>query len=148
MSNRRSSSVTAPPCSAFRRHLRRIGLKYTTERADILDTAVAFDRAFDAEDLATSLAARSHRVSKATVYRTLKLLVDSGILSERPDARDCVRYEVIHGRPPVNVEVRRPDGSRITLHDERVARLAADIAGASGVALERHVLIVESSESR
>jgi len=84
-------AVVAPPCSVFRRHLKRVGLKYTTERADILEVATGFDQPFEVERLLGQLSSRGVRVSKATVYRTLKLLVDAGILAERPDARDCVR---------------------------------------------------------
>lgn len=141
------TATAAPPCSIFRRHLKRVGLKYTTERADTLDAALAFDGTFDAERLLSSLPARGHRVSKATVYRTLKLLVESGILAERPDARDCVRYEVIHGKPPANVEIRRADGSRVTLHDDRVGRIAAELARSAGLSPGRHVLIVEDASA-
>jgi Fur family ferric uptake transcriptional regulator len=136
-------AVVAPPCSVFRRHLKRVGLKYTTERADILDAVTGSDRPFEVEWLLRSLATRGQRVSKATVYRTLKLLVDAGILAERPDARDCVRYELIHGRPPANVELRLPDGSRTTLHDRRLDALAAEICQSAGLQPDRHVLIVE-----
>jgi Fe2+ or Zn2+ uptake regulation protein len=142
----RRPTPAAPPCSAFRRHLKRVGLKYTTERADLLDAVVAFDGLFDADELAKALARRPTPVSKATIYRTLKLLVEAGILAERPDARHSVRYEVVHGRPPVNVEVRRPDGSRVTLHDDRVARIAVDLARAAGISPDRHVLIIEPSD--
>jgi Fe2+ or Zn2+ uptake regulation protein len=107
---------------------------------------VAFDGLFDADELAQALARRPTPVSKATIYRTLKLLVEAGILAERPDARHSVRYEVVHGRPPVNVEVRRPDGSRVTLHDDRVARIAVDLARAAGISPDRHVLIIEPSD--
>ncbi len=120
-------------------------MKYTTERADTLDAVTAFDGPFDVEALLAGLASRGHRVSKATVYRTLKLLVDSGILAERPDARDCVRYEVVHGRPPANIEIRRPDGSRITLHDDRIERLALELCRASGLRPDRQVLIIEAA---
>jgi Fur family ferric uptake transcriptional regulator len=136
-------AVVAPPCSVFRRHLKRVGLKYTTERADILDAVTGSDRPFEVEWLLKSLGDRNHRVSKATVYRTLKLLVDAGILAERPDARDCVRYELIHGRPPANVELRLPDGTRTTLHDSRIDALVGEICRSHGSAPERHVLIVE-----
>lgn len=137
--------VVAPPCSVFRRHLKRIGLKYTTERADILDAATAFDRPFEVESLRAAIPARGRAVSKATVYRTLKLLVEAGILAERPDARDCVRYEPIHGRPAPNLELRLPDGSRRTVHDPKVARIAEAACRAVGARLDRHVLIVECS---
>ena len=137
--------VVAPPCSVFRRHLKRVGLKYTTERADILDAATGFDRPFDVESLRAAIPARGRGVSKATVYRALKLLVEAGILAERPDARDCVRYESIHGRPAPNLELRLPDGSRRTIHDPGVARMAEAACRAAGARLDRHVLIVECS---
>lgn len=138
-----SLGVVAPPCSVFRKHLRRVGLKYTTERAEILDAVVAFDRPFDVEALLAAMPARGRAASKATVYRTLKLLVEAGILTERPDARDCVRYESIHGRPAPNVELRLPDGSRRTVHDPRIARIAEAACRDAGASLGRHVLIVE-----
>lgn len=138
-----SLGVVAPPCSVFRKHLRRVGLKYTTERAEILDAVMAFERPFDVEALLAAMPGRGRAASKATVYRTLKLLVDAGILAERPDARDCVRYESIHGRPAPNVEIRLPDGSRKTVHDPRIARMAESACREVGAALGRHVLIVE-----
>lgn len=139
-------AVVAPPCSVFRRHLKRVGLKYTTERADILEAVVGFEQPFEVERLLLQLASRQVRVSKATVYRTLKLLVDAGILAERPDARDCVRYEPVHGRPPANVELRMPDGSRTTLHDPQVERAAQSLCRTAGLLPDRHVLIIECLE--
>lgn len=139
--------IVAPPCSVFRRHLRQVGLKYTTERAGILHAVVDADGPFDAERLIAELRVRGLRASKATVYRTLKLLVEAGILAERPDARDCVRYESIHGRPPANVELCLPDGRRTVLHDPRIERIVAELCRGAGAAPERHVLIVECAGS-
>ena len=72
----------APLCSVFRRFLKSRDLKYTQERADVLDAIIARDGAFEAEELLLDLRARGHDVSKATVYRTIRLLLDAGIITQ------------------------------------------------------------------
>ena len=72
----------APLCAVFRRFLKSRDLKYTQERADVLDAIVARDGAFEAEELLLELRARGHDVSKATVYRTIRLLLDAGIITQ------------------------------------------------------------------
>ena len=70
----------APLCSVFRRYLKSQGLKYTTERADVLDAIIARDGLFEAEELLLELRKRGQRVSKATTYRTINLLQNAGII--------------------------------------------------------------------
>ena len=64
----------APLCAIFRRHLKEQDLKYTPERADILNAIIGQDGVFEADTLMQSMRDRGQRVSKATVYRTLKLI--------------------------------------------------------------------------
>jgi hypothetical protein len=45
----------APLCSVFRRFLRTKGLKYTVERADVLDAIIARDGLFEVEELLLSM---------------------------------------------------------------------------------------------
>lgn len=90
--------IVEPMCAVFRRQLKSVGLKYTPERARILDTVLAFVGPFEAEQLIASLresAARSgFRVSKATVYRTLKLMQDAGILQQVLFTADTAHYQL------------------------------------------------------
>ena len=74
--------VMAPLCSVFRRYLRSQDLKYTPERADILNAITEQDGLFEAETLMDSMRGDDHRVSKATLYRTVKLLREAGIIQE------------------------------------------------------------------
>ena len=66
----------------FRDFLRERKLKYTTERLAILKSAAHFGRPFEAEELLLDLRESDYRVSKATIYRTLKHLVDAGLLRQ------------------------------------------------------------------
>jgi Fur family ferric uptake transcriptional regulator len=62
--------------------LRTRGLKITSGRRTIIREIIAFGRPFEAEELLLNLGRHPERVSKATVYRTLKHLVDSGLLNQ------------------------------------------------------------------
>jgi len=106
--------IFEPLCAIFRRALKNEGLKYTPERARILDTVIRLDRAFHAEELIAELrkAAATHgiRVSKATVYRTLKLLADSGIVQQVPVDADQAVYQLAYGQQPTALIVMASSG--------------------------------------
>ena len=78
------SSMQTPE-HLFRDFLRQRNLKFTTERLAILKAVQRFGRPFEAEELLLELResdAGGGRVSKATIYRTLKHLLDVGLLKQ------------------------------------------------------------------
>ncbi|MGA0174026.1 MAG: Fur family transcriptional regulator [Phycisphaerales bacterium] len=89
-----------PLCSVFRRFLKARGLKYTGERAEILDKILAFPGHFEAEELIASMRSARRRVSKATVYRTIKLLQEAGIIAPALFDGKQSHYQLAHGREP------------------------------------------------
>jgi len=94
------ASMPPPLCAIFRRFLRKQGLKFTVERAVILDAVLDERGVFEADVIADKVAAAETRVSRATVYRTLKHLTESGILEEvLLDARQT-HYRVGYGADP------------------------------------------------
>jgi Fur family ferric uptake transcriptional regulator len=103
----------APLCSVFRRFLRSRDLKYTQERADVLDAIIARDGAFEAEELLLDLRQRGHDVSKATVYRTIRLLLDAGIITQSLFDAKQSHYELLYGREPRDCMVCMKTGRRI-----------------------------------
>jgi Fur family transcriptional regulator, ferric uptake regulator len=66
----------------FREYLREHGLKYTPERHALLRQVLADDEHFEAEQLLMEIRQGVFRVAKATVYRTLPLLVNCGIIRQ------------------------------------------------------------------
>src|SRR5206468_7149153 len=69
-----------PVCAIFRRYLHTEKLKFTPERAMILDAVLRKEGLFEPEQVIDGLKKLGHRVSRATVYRTLSHLQDAGIL--------------------------------------------------------------------
>ncbi|MBM3241442.1 transcriptional repressor [Candidatus Poribacteria bacterium] len=81
----------------FRRYLKSSGLKFTPERRLILGAAFSIEEHFEAEELFLKLWQQGDRVSKATIYRTLPLLVKSGLLREVVFGEKHAHYEHVYG---------------------------------------------------
>ncbi len=81
----------------FRAFLEKRGLKLTRSRSVILAAAFELHEHFDAEQLHDEI--RGANVALATVYRTLPLLMEAGLiqLAVRSEGRD--RFEHILGHP-------------------------------------------------
>ncbi len=75
------------------------GLKYTRTRKIILDIVFSLHEHFDAEQLYDLARRRTREMSRATVYRTIQLLCEVGLLQQsvRFSARET--YEHIYGHP-------------------------------------------------
>ncbi len=64
----------------FRRFLKSKGLKFTPEREVVFGEVLKSGDHFEAEDLLFRLKDKDTRISKATIYRTLPLLIEGGWL--------------------------------------------------------------------
>ncbi len=73
--------------------LRARGLRRTRQRDAILRAAFGTTEHYTAEDLLSMARKIDPSVSRATVYRTLPLLVESGLLGENDFARDQKYYD-------------------------------------------------------
>lgn len=82
------------------KHLKTTGRhRATPERFAILDAVLQSQGHFDAESLYYRLVSNGVKVSKATVYNTLELLLDCGLVSKYRFAEKTSRYEKAYGRP-------------------------------------------------
>ena len=81
----------------FRQFLDGDGLKFTPERRLILQEVFRNHRHFEADDIVIGLRNRGSRVSRASIYRTLHLLVGSGLLINVYSAEKHGHYEHTFG---------------------------------------------------
>ena len=98
MARRRRSRHDAP-LERFRAHLKSERLSWTAPRALIAELALQTRGHFTVQDLVERVHRREPTVGRVTVYRTLALLVASGLVAERDFQRDRMHYEVITDRP-------------------------------------------------
>lgn len=98
--------IVEPLCAIFRRRLKAEGLKYTPERARILDAIIQLDEVFEADVLLERMKRSGVRVSKATIYRTINLMEQCGILQQVFFDSDQAHYLLAYGRKNTGVIVR------------------------------------------
>jgi Fur family ferric uptake transcriptional regulator len=87
------SSAIAEERAQFGEFLKRKGLKTTRERAALFDEIFSTHRHFDAEDLVLRMRERGKKISRATVYRTLELLHECGLVGRVRLNEEKYRYE-------------------------------------------------------
>lgn len=79
----------------FRTLLRKKGLKYTQERQAIIEVLFEATDHLEAEEVLMALRQRGQQVSRATIYRTLNLLVEAGLLKTVSFEHRHTHYEVL-----------------------------------------------------
>lgn len=84
----------------FREYLRDRGLKFTEERHVLLREVLNNTDHFEAEQLLVDLRQSGKRIAKATIYRTLPLLVNCGIIRQVQFGDKLTRYEHTFGQNP------------------------------------------------
>jgi Fur family ferric uptake transcriptional regulator len=131
-----------PLCAVFRRTLKEANLKYTPERAQVLDTVVRLEGAFEAEKVLADVRAAGFRVSKATVYRTLRLLMDAGIIQRVLVTEDQSYYQLTYGRSASELIIRTDTGALIPVEVPELAEIVRRLCERHGLACAGHRLQV------
>ena len=116
----------------FRRYLRGEKLKFTPERAMMLDAVLRKTGLFEAESLVDDLKKLGHRVSRATVYRTLAHLQDAGICRQVFFDNKQSYYEVIAGRQTNDYLICVTTGKVIEFDSEKLRKLRDEICEQHG----------------
>ncbi len=124
--------VMAPLCSVFRRYLRSQNLKYTPERADVLNAIIECDDVFEVDQLLMEMRRRGHRVAKAPIYRTVKLLQDAGIITQALFDSKQAHYKLIYGKAARDYIVCMKTGKYIEFSDDELVALRNRICEGHG----------------
>ncbi len=130
--------VLSPLCAVFRRHLKSLGQKYTPERAQILDVLMRMDDLFQADQLLDRMRREGHNVSKATIYRTIKLLQEAGIIQQVLVESEHAHYQLAYGRRPRDLLVRVDTNEVVTLEIPELIELRDRICRERGLIAQGH----------
>ncbi len=107
----------------FKNYLQKRGMKFTPERKIILDEVFSLRTHFDVERLYKKLHRYAKGISWATIYRTLPLLIESGLVREALRYKEKVSYEHTFGQQHHDHMVCIGCGKIIEFRDERIERL-------------------------
>src|SRR5437773_769240 len=130
----------------FLEFLDRKNLRVTTQRKAIIDTAFGTRQHFTAEQLLTWSRARDRSVSRATVYRTLPLLTESGLVREMDFGKDHKFYDPNYAEHPHHNHIICRDCEKIVeFESERIEKLENEISHRLGFSVEAHRLQITAS---
>jgi len=111
----------------FKEFLRSKELKYTSERKLIIKTIFSFNKHFDIEELFERLRKQGNNVSRATIYRTIPLLVQSGLITETLHCQDKTSYENIFNKKHHDHLVCINCGKIIEFYNEKIEKLQEEV---------------------
>ena len=119
--------------------LRKEGLRYTSQRQAVWDEIKKSEEHRDAEDIYLQLKSNNHNVSRATVYRTIDVLVKNQMVRKMDlgDGRNLFepRIDDEHHDHMICLDT----GKIIEFFDEELENLQDKIAEKHGYKVVRHV---------
>ncbi len=120
------------------RHLKRVGLKQTAQRDTILRTFLETRDHLSTEELHRLVQKKDAGIGYTTVYRTLKLLTESGLASEVAFHDGIARYEHQYNRRSHHHMVCTECGSSVEFFSHEVDKLEQEIGGKYRYLTTRH----------
>ena len=121
-------------------YLRQKKLRPTRERFLLLEEIMRTSGHFDADQLFSTLNAKGLKASRATVYNTLDLLVECGLISKYRFGESHSRYEKAFGRPRHDHLICLDCGRIIEFENPEIERLQAQVATQHGFEVVSHKL--------
>ncbi|MEX0856100.1 MAG: Fur family transcriptional regulator [Gemmatimonadota bacterium] len=137
--------TTSPPISPFvrlfGRYLREQGLPVTQQREAVAEVVFTSEEHLSVEDIEARLREGGERIGKATVYRTLDLLVKSRLVAEHDFGEGFKRYEHRLSRQPEHEHLICQECGGVTeFKSAEIQRIQNSIAGRHGFLPTRHKL--------
>ncbi|BCS86830.1 Fur family transcriptional regulator [Pseudodesulfovibrio sediminis] len=126
------------PQDVFTEYLANENLKMTPQRRLILDTMLKQEGHLSSEELYVYVKKRDSSIGQATVYRTLKLLSDSGLVEPLDFADGVTRYEPSYGKDHHDHLICERCGKNIEILDDTIERRQEELAAEHGFTLLKH----------
>ena len=121
-------------------YLRGRGQRVTGERLALFDEIFSQHGHIDAEELLGAMKARGLKISRATVYRNLDLLVECGLVRKQRLERNRFLYEHMHSGQQHDHLVCTGCGRVVEFVSPGIAALQGEICRAHGFVPTRHTL--------
>lgn len=112
-------------------------LRITAQRQAIIDTVFNTDEHFTAEQLLDWAQRKDKSVSRATVYRTLPLLTESGLVHEMDFGKDYKFYDPNYADHPNHNHIICLDCEKIVeFENEKIEKLEVEISQRLGFSVK------------
>lgn len=131
----------APFIRVFGRYLREQGLPVTHQREAVAEVVFSSAEHLSVDEIELQLRDKGHRIGKATIYRTLDLLVRSELVEEHDFGQGFKRYEHRLSAQPVHEHLICLECGRVLeFRSLEVEEIERRISGEFGFTPARHRL--------
>ena len=135
---RLSSDDAAALLERFRRHLRDRRLPVTRQRVAVADLLFQSDDHPSVEELHRRVCSAGHAIGTATLYRTLDVLVQAGMVLEHDFGEGFKRFEALAVAPAHDHLICERCGRVVEVANERLERMLRMMADEQRFLYRRH----------
>jgi len=130
----------------FMAFLEQKNLRLTSQRQAIIDSVFSTEEHFTAEQLLDWSRHKDRSVSRATVYRTLPLLTESGLVREMDFGKDYKFYDPNYAEHPNHSHIICQDCEKIVeFESEKIVKLEDEISHKLGFSVKTQRLQITGS---